>query len=99
MDTAKTAYDKIVAKAQKETTTTLLLSLHAMADRRTASIARGDSAETQALNMVISGTEQVLIDRFPELDAAIDVWCEECNDERSMAQFIIDWFLGEQVSA
>lgn len=94
-----TPYNKIVAKAQKETTATLLLSLHAMADRRTASIARGDSAETQALNMVINGTEEVLIERFPELDNAIDIWCEECNDERSMAQFIIDWFLAEQVKA
>lgn len=99
MNTAQAAYNEIVAKAQKETTTTLLLSLHAMADRRTASIARGDSDETQALNMLISGTEEVLIERFPELDNAIDIWCEQCDDERSMAQFIIDWFLGEQVSA
>ena len=99
MNAAQAAYNKIVTKAKNETTTTLLLSLSAMDARRTAAVDRGDVDEVKALNMTISATSQVIIDRNPELDAAIDVWCEECDDERSMAQFIIDWFLGEQVSA
>jgi hypothetical protein len=52
---------------------------------------RRDIDEAQALNMVISATLEVVIERLPELDAALDVWCAEMSDDRTMAQFVVDW--------
>jgi hypothetical protein len=69
----------------------LCLALSAADQRRTSAVNRRDIDEAQALNMVISATLEVVIERLPELDAALDVWCAEMSDDRTMAQFVVDW--------
>jgi hypothetical protein len=86
-----TNYKTIKAQASKESTATLFLGISAANQRRTKALGRNDLAETQALNLVISAMTEALTDRLPELDAAIDAWCDELGDGRTMAQFMIDW--------
>lgn len=84
-------YKAVKANASKESTATLFLAISAANQRRTKALERNDLAETQALNMVISAMTEALTDRLPALDAAIDAWCDELGDGRTMAQFMIDW--------
>jgi hypothetical protein len=86
-----TAFNKVRANANLQTTATLCLALSAADQRRTSAVNRRDIDEAQALNMVISATLEVVIERLPELDAALDVWCAEMSDDRTMAQFVVDW--------
>jgi len=87
------AFRVIKATASTQTTKAIYLAMWSAEEQRTNAIYRHDVEETQALNMVIAAWTEILTERLPELDTAIDRWCDEMSDDRTMAQFIVDWFL------
>lgn len=82
-------WQKAIASAKS---TELLLDTLRDGDVQLASaMYREDLDECQALRMVMAAVEEVLIERFPALNDALDMWCEEMPDERTMAQFVVDY--------
>lgn len=86
------AYDIIKNRAAQEETATLLDVLKMGAAAIETARAAGDHETCQTYNMVNAATMDVLIEREPQLDEATEEWVEDETDDRSMAQFIIDWF-------
>tara|TARA_R110002096_G_scaffold350835_1_gene544037 strand:+ start:483 stop:827 length:345 start_codon:yes stop_codon:yes gene_type:complete len=95
-DTVK-AEQAIIAIADKETSQTLVGSLHQADDIRTGLMDdwHANVPEIQDLNMTCAAITAVLVYRHPEIDDAIDDWCEaiDCDDDRTMARFIVDFVM------
>ena len=92
-------YETIKANATNHDTATLLGVVRETDTAQDKARKADDIAYLQSLNMIMSAVLDVIIDRDRDLDLAIDVWCEECNDERSMAQFVLDYFAAQGVKA
>ena len=92
MDTATAANQEMNRLFQTVQTGDLLAGLELARGYNKEARAAGDTNECQANRRVMISIIEVLVERVPELDAAIDVWCDGLSDNRTMAQFVIDWF-------
>ena len=85
-------YDIIKDRAAQEETATLVDVLKMGEAALIAARAANDIDTCQTYNMVNAATMEVLIDRDPALDAATLQWCDDLPDDRSMVQFVIDYY-------
>ena len=85
-------YDIIKDRAAQEETATLVDVLKMGEAALIAARAADDIDTCQTYNMVNAATMEVLIDRDPALDAATLQWCDDLPDDRSMVQFVIDYY-------
>lgn len=92
MNTFEIANQEMGSLFQTVRTGDLLAGLAKSQGNSIAARAAGDINESQANRRVMISIIEVLTERVPELDLAIDGWCDEMSDDRTMAQFIIDWF-------
>ena len=87
-------YDIIKNRAAQEETATLVDVLKMGEAAFLAAYAADDIETCQTFNMVNCATIEALTERDQFLDAAIDQWCDELPDDRSLAQFVIDYYTG-----
>jgi hypothetical protein len=87
-----TTYGWLKAQAEGRDTAVLITDLTLMHEIRVDALAREDYDSVQACNMVISATVEVLFDREPQFAAESDAYDENLDDERSIAEWTIDWF-------
>jgi hypothetical protein len=86
------AYKMLKAAAEQRATDTLVESLRILEIDRPALIASRDFELLQSHNMIASSIIEVLIERLPELDEAIDFWCDDLDaPEQTMAAFVVDF--------
>ncbi len=86
------AYKMLKAAAEQRTTESLIESLRILEVDRPALVAARDYELLQSHNMVASSVIEVLIERLPELDEAIDFWCEDLDaPKQTMAAFVVDF--------
>jgi tyrosine-protein phosphatase YwqE len=90
MSSIQQIHEQIREKARKTDTESLMLALEYGDEIRLTDHIRSDISNLQALNMSIACMIDVLVERDPALDAAIDVWCDNLSDGRTMARFIVD---------
>jgi len=85
-------YDIIKDRAAQEETATLVDVLKMGEAALIAARAADDIDTCQTYNMVNAATMEVLFERDWALDAATLAWCEAMSDDRSLAQFTIDYY-------
>jgi hypothetical protein len=84
------AYKMLKAAAEQRATESLVESLQLIEADRPALVASRDYELLQSHNMIASSIIEVLIERQPALDAAIDVWCEDLDaPKQTMAAFVV----------
>jgi hypothetical protein len=85
-------YKLLKAAAAERATESLIESLRILEEDRPALIASRDYELLQSHNMIASSVIEVLIERLPELDEAIDFWCEDLDaPKQTMAAFVVDF--------
>jgi len=85
-------YKLLKAAAAERSNESLIESLRILEEDRPALVAARDYELLQSHNMIASSVIEVLIDRLPELDEAIDFWCEDLDaPKQTMAGFVVDF--------
>jgi hypothetical protein len=95
MNNKPNAYQTQKDLARGRQTHTLILTLNSLDADRGLAIDVEEWDLVRACNMVISAIIEVLMERMPELDAAIDEWCDDLDGpaaDKTIAQFVFDWY-------
>ena len=87
-----TSFQKVRAAADKNTTAILVDGLPYLLEMRRAAVELGDGATSASTNLVIHATLDILFERVPQMAADSCQWDEDLDDNRTMAEWVVDWF-------